>query len=227
MYAPVIWCFGGHFMNRDRTRMTMAKDPYAVQGLQAYADLRWKHHCTPTPADNALSPFTFESGKIAMNWGWAGESPRYRANITDFDWDIAPTPFGPRDSVTVVKGNQLVIYSETRHPQESWEFVKFMTGRYAELLLDGKMRRCVPTRYSVQRDPRYLQATEPPYHTDVFLDCVRMGRTLPIDNRYMEWSQEYIAATDPLFNLGNCTALQTAQEAERRVNRVLSSEGGF
>jgi len=205
----------------------MLDTPNTEAGFAEYGALRWKYRCAPTPSDAALSAFTFESGKVAMQWGWAGESPRYRKNIKSFEWDIVPTPSGPKGNYSVVKGNQLTIYRETTAPEAAWEFVKYMTGPEAELLLCGQLRRAVPTRLSVQRDPRYLKADKPPFHTDVFLEAVRRGRTLPIDWRYQEWSQVFNSATDAYFNVGTMSADQAARNATERVNAVLSGEEGF
>jgi multiple sugar transport system substrate-binding protein len=227
MYSSVVWNEGGDFMNADMTRMLVGDDPRAVTAVQKLADLRWEYHCAPTPADSALSAFTFESGKIAMVWGWAGESPRYRSNIRSFKWDIAPLPSGPAGNYSVVKGNQLCINALTKHPREAWEFVKFMTGPEAELLLCGKLRRAVPTRLSVQRHPDYLKADQPPYHTDVFLESVRRGRRLPIDWRYQEWVHMYHSATEALFNVNITDAKTALADAQERVNRTLSGEEGF
>lgn len=227
-YASVVWNRGGDLMDKAQKHFTLADDPKALEGIQDMADLRWKHHCAPTPADAALSAFTFESGKIAMHWGWAGETPRFRKNIKDkFEWDITSVPRGPAGDTTVVKGNQLVIYRESRHPELAWEFVKFMTGPEAELMLGAKLRRCVPTRLSVQKNPAYLAADKPPFHTDIFLDAVRRGRTLPIDARYQEWVQEYNSATDALFNVGSIDVKQASRNATDRINRLLAGEEGF
>lgn len=227
-YASVIWNRGGDLMDKAQTHFTLADDPKALEGMKDMADLRWEHHCAPTPADAALSAFTFESGKIAMHWGWAGETPRFRKNIKDkFEWDITSVPSGPAGDTTVVKGNQLVVYRESRHPELAWEFVKFMTGPEAELMLGAKLRRCVPTRLSVQKNPAYLAADKPPFHTDIFLDAVRRGRTLPIDARYQEWVQEYNSATDALFNVGSIDVKQASRNATERINRLLAGEEGF
>lgn len=102
-----------------------------------------------------------------------------------------------------------------------------MTGPEAELLLGGELRRTVPTRFSVQRDPRYLEAKLPPYHTDVFLESVKRGRILPIDWRYQEWVQEFNSATEGLFNVRSKTAAQACRDASARVNMILSGEEGF
>lgn len=227
LYSSVIWNHGGDWMDKDMTRLTAGSDPRAIAGLQKFADLRWKYHCAPTPADTALSAFTFESGKIAMHWGWAGESPRYRKNIESFAWDIVPTPSGPAGNATVVKGNQLCINKETKQTAAAWEFVKFMTGPEAELLMGGALRRAVPTRRSVQNDPRYLEADQPPYQTDVFLESVRRGRTLPIDRRYQEWSTMFNSATEGLLNVNEADAATALADASERSNRVLTGEAGF
>ncbi|GAB4460409.1 MAG: hypothetical protein OHK0029_24360 [Armatimonadaceae bacterium] len=227
LYTSVIWNHGGVILNEDRTRFVMDQDPGAIAGMQEYANLRWKYRCAPTPADNALSAFTFESGKIAMHWGWSGESPRFRKNIKSFAWDLAPTPSGPVGSDTVIKGNQLCIYRESPHPEAAWRFVKFMTGPTAEMILGGQLRRSVPTRLSVQNDPRYHQTEQPPFHTDIFIESVRRGRTLPIDWRYQEWSVAFNSATESLFNVNNRDAKAALADAATRVNAVLQGEEGF
>lgn len=226
LYASIVWNHGGDFMDAGQSHLIL-DTPTGIRGMEEVANLRWKYQCAPTPADGALSAFTFESGKIAMHWGWAGESPRFRRNIHQFAWDIVPTPSGPTGDATVVKGNQLVISRETAFPKEAWEFVKFVTGPEAELLLYGELRRCTPTRRALLNDPRYLQATLPPFQTDVFVASVRRGRTLPIGVRYMEWQREYGAATEGLFNIHSETAEEACRAATRRVNALLASEAGF
>lgn len=226
-FACVIWNQGGEIMDKDLTRITMAEDPNAIAGVREYADLRWVHRCAPTPAESALSAFTFESGKLGMHWGWAGESPRFRKNIKNFEWDIVPTPSGPKGDWTVVKGNQLTISRDTKHPEAAWEFLKFMTGPEAELLLGAKLRRTVPTRLSVQNNPEYLQADQPPFHTDVFLESIRRGRTLPIDRRYQEWLQQFNSAMETLFNVQEKDAPAALADASARANAILGGEEGF
>lgn len=226
-YASVIWNHGGEMMDPAMTRLVMAEDPGAILGIQRYADLRWEHRCAPTPADNALSAFTFESGKIGMLWGWAGESPRLRRNIRTFEWDICPTPGGPAGHHTLAKGNQLVINRETKHSEEAWKFVKYMTGPEAEMLICGRLRRAVPTRLSVLRDPAYLKADQAPYQTEVFPETIERGRILPIDWRYQEWVTHFNAGIETLFNVNERDARTALADACSRANAVLADEDGF
>ena len=115
-----------------------------------------------------------------MHWGWAGETPRFRKNIKKFDWDITPVPTGPQGMPRCSRATSLWSNQHSEHTELAWEFVKYMTGPEAELLLGAKFRRCVPTRLSVQQHPEYLKSDKPPFHNDVFLETVRRGRTLPL-----------------------------------------------
>ncbi len=227
LYASVIWNHGGEVMDPDMTRLVMAEDPGAVLGFQRYADLRWKHQCAPSPAENALSPFAFESGRTGMVWGWAGETPRYRRSIRDFPWDICPTPAGPTGHHTLVKGNQLVINRETRYPEAAWKFLKYMTSPDAERLLCTRLRRSVPTRLSVLRDPAYLKTDQPPFQTEVFLETSERGRVFPIDWRYQEWVEQFNTGMEPLFAMNERDARSALTDACARANAVLAGEDGF
>lgn len=226
LFASVIWNHGGEMMDAGMTRLVMAEDEGAIDGIQQYADLRWKHRCAPSPAENALSAFSFESGKIALAWGWAGETPRYRRNIRKFDWDICPTPGGPAGHSTLVKGNQLVINRETKQAADAWEFVKYVTGPEAERRVCADLRRAVPARRSVMDAPGYLRSSQPPIQAEVFLETIRRGRALPIDWRYQEWSQHFWSAMEPLFNVNEKDARTTLVEACVQANRVLAGEDG-
>lgn len=215
-----VWAFGGEFVSPDFRRCTL-DTPEAIRGLQFLKDLRWKYHVTPTPAEAAMSAFTFESGRVAMILTWSGQSPIYRKNITDFEWDIAPMPVGPAGRFTPLKGNQLVIYSESKHPEEAWEFVKFMVSPETEMLVYGKLRRAIPTRKSVARDPEYLKADLPPRHVHVFIDAMKYGRRIPINERYNQWLPE-LRAGEELLLTNELDAREAVRWMVPRINRALS-----
>jgi multiple sugar transport system substrate-binding protein len=188
----VIWAFGGDILDADMERCAI-DTPGGRAALQFLSDLRFKWHVAPSPAEASMAAFTFESGRLGMIFGWAGESPRYRTNIRNFDWDIAPPPAGPAGRVTPVKGNQLFMYSESKHKLEAWRFIKFMTSPQAEMLLCGRLRRAIPTHRSVARDPEYLAPVDesgrrtPPYHVHVFTDVLDYGHQMPIDWKWYYW----------------------------------------
>jgi ABC-type glycerol-3-phosphate transport system substrate-binding protein len=128
---------------------------------------------------------------------------------------------------TVVKGNQLVMNRETPHPAESWEFMKFMTGPDAEMILAGQLRRCAPTHKSVAAKPEYLAADKAPFHPEVFVTSIRTGRELPITNRWQEWTTELNRFLDLIWLGNEHDAGKVMAKAVPAINEILHGEEGF
>jgi multiple sugar transport system substrate-binding protein len=226
MVAPVIWGFGGDLLTPDHKRCVMDQPP-AVSALQFLADLRIRDHAAPTVSETANSGYPFESGKIGMTFDFMGMAPRYRSVIKDFKWDVAPIPRGPAGGASLLKGNQLVMASCTEHPEAAWRFMRFMTSVRAEDLLYVTLRRCFPTRVAVAESKAYLQSDEPPFHMQAFLDAVRSGRPLPIDDRWPEWTNAVQPHLDELFGGRSQSAGQEMARAARDANKVLAQEPGW
>ncbi len=226
MNSGIIWGFGGEVLSPDGTKCLL-NSPGTVAAYQYLADLRWIDHCTPTPAQAANSAFTFEGGKIAMEFNWMGQSPRYRKVIQDFEWDICPIPSGVNGSVTCTKGNQLVIAANSKHPEAAWRYIRFLTSHKIEMDLLGKRRRSFPTRKSVAYSAEFLNATQPPFHTRVFVNAIVTGRPLPITDRWNEWTAAFYPEQDNLFSGRERSAKKAMDRATEQVNEVLADEEGF
>ncbi|HLK13298.1 MAG TPA: sugar ABC transporter substrate-binding protein, partial [Fimbriimonadaceae bacterium] len=184
--APIVWGYGGDLLTPDHKRCLLGEPP-AVAALKFLADLRNVDHAAPTVSETGNSAYVFEGGKIGMVFDFMGMAPRYRSVVKSFDWDVAPIPRGPVTGASLVKGNQLVMASCTKNPGAAWRFMRFLTGVDAENLLYAKLRRCFPTRVSVAESSAYLEADAPPFHMRAFIDAVKTGRPLPIDDRWAEW----------------------------------------
>lgn len=226
--AQVIWAFGGDMLNEDATKCRLG-EPGAIAAYQFLNDLRWKDRCTPTPAQAANSQFTFESGKVGMITEWMGLTPRYRSVIKDFEWDVCPVPVGPAGpgKGMVLKGNQLVIYAGTKHPDAAWRFAKFITGEEVERALYVGLRRSSPTRVAIARSKEYLESKLPPFQMDTFLYTMENGRQLPITPRWSEWTTVASMEIDNLFSGREQDAAKVMKRAAARVDEVLADEEGF
>lgn len=225
-WTPFLFGFGGDFLNEDHTASRLS-DPKTVAGLQFIADLRYKHVCAPTPAQGANSAFTFESGKLGMTIDWMGMTPRYRKAVKDFDWDVVPMPTGPVSGETIVKGNQLVIPKHCKNPAAAWRFARFITSEKTEQLLYVKNRRCFPTRKSVANSPAFLDSTLAPTQIHIFLDAVKGGKQLPIDDRWSEWTTTMNNELDNLWSGKERDAKVVAERAAKAVDKVLAEEPGW
>lgn len=224
--VPLILSFGGELLSPDLTRSTVASDE-TIRAYQFLADLIWKDRCAPTPAQGANAAFTFESGKLGMSFNWMGMTPRYREVIRSFEWDVCPVPSGPAGRRSIVKGNQLVVAKNSKHVAEAWRFIRYMTSEETELELHARIRRAFPTRYSVASSPQFLDTDRPPFQTRAFIDSVRIGSPLPINERWAEWTQILNMETDNLMAGRERDAAIVLRRAEARINKALAEEPGF
>ncbi len=226
MNVPTIWAFGGEILSPDMKK-SMLDQPGSIEAFQFLADLRWKHQCAPTPAQAAQSAYSFESGKLGMEFGWMGSAPRYNKTIKTFDWDICPIPTGPNGNVSMIKGNQLVIYRESKDPEAAWRFIRYLTSAKVEKILYVDNRRNFPTRKSVAYSDEFLKPKARPFQTDVFLAAVENARELPINQRWSEWTQVLNSEQDNLYSGRERNAGAAMRRAASKINEVLADEEGF
>lgn len=225
-WVPLIWGFGGDIFD-PKTGKCSLDSTESIQGLQFAADLRYKIGCAPTLAQSANSSFSFESGKLGMSFDWMGMTPRYRKVVKSFEWDVVPIPTGPVSGATVVKGNQLVMPANCAHPEAAWRFMRFLTSPKIENLLYVQNRRCFPTRKAIAESKEFLANDKPPKQIHIFLDAVKTGRALPIDDRWAEWTQVMNNELDRLWNGADRDVARVAKRAAEAVNKVREEEPGW
>jgi multiple sugar transport system substrate-binding protein len=125
------WAFGGDFFKEDAYTTTVMGEPTIMRqenldAMQFNVDLIHKYKVSPNQATlDAVSTLgdPFLTGKIAMvingGWGFWAYKP------AEFRWGVAPIPYheGRQISLYVDPWN---ISAKSKHPDESWEFVKFL-----------------------------------------------------------------------------------------------------
>ncbi len=225
-YIGVIQAFGGRVFNEALDHCEL-DSPEATAAMQWIADLRWKYKCAPTPSQGANAAFNFETGKLALEFNYVGQSPRYGELITRFDWDICPMPLGPKGDSLFVKGNQLVMYRETKHPDAAWRFMKFVNGPLAERILYIEERRQSPTRIALAESEDFLRPKAKPFNMEAVALTVRRGKALPIGPRWPEVMQTLSPELDNLFAGREKDAATAMKRAAAAVNRVLAEDPGL
>jgi multiple sugar transport system substrate-binding protein len=125
-WYPFVLSNGGHFASDDGKKLLL-NSPEAVEALQAFKDLIYKDHVMPNPTQTSTLPtgdVLMQSRKVAMSMDgmW---------RVTDFaklgiNWGVAVLPkFKEPD--TVVLSVPKVIFSQTKHPKEAFEFYKYIS----------------------------------------------------------------------------------------------------
>jgi multiple sugar transport system substrate-binding protein len=121
---------GGHVISED-AKSSGYDTPETQAGIQFWVDMITKYNASPSLQQmtdtDALSMFT--SGKVAMMYGGSwdpvaiAQVPAAKAFT-----DVAPLPKGPAGGKFYSNGLANSIYANTPHPEEAWEFVKFLSS---------------------------------------------------------------------------------------------------
>ena len=73
----------------------------------------------------------FSSGAFAMDVNHAHLMRFLRAAGGEMRWDVAPVPKGPEGRATRFATFDLCISKTTKHPEEAWELLKFLSSPFA------------------------------------------------------------------------------------------------
>ena len=215
-WQSYVFSNGGSVVSKD-LRKCMLDQPAAYNGLQFMGDLVSKYQVAPNANDLSNFDFNklFTSGKIGMiiSGPWAPEL--LFSKEVKFAYDVAPIPKGPAARATFIGGAAYGVLRGSRHKDEAWELVKFMTGKEyqrSSAILSG----LVPSRRSVAESVAYLEREKPPRSRHVVLQMIKYGRARPGVACMQEMEQVVLSELD-LVRSGR----KSAKEACKKITPVI------
>lgn len=119
--------FGGDLFDpADPTRF-IGHENAAVEAMTFLQEMIWQDQSTLPEFD----PARFYTGGVALvEEGNHAVISRFDRNIQgEFAWDIAPAPAGRNGRQAYSGDDGFAIWRDTPHPDEAWEFVKFLTSK--------------------------------------------------------------------------------------------------
>jgi multiple sugar transport system substrate-binding protein len=231
-WQPWIWAAGGELFDAEITK-ALFDQPKAIEGMQFEADLYARHGVAAlTDAQRGG-----QNGFVAFDQGLAAAYIHGTWQIDDrrknsqFDWDIAPFPAGPRgDRATISPPGSIGMSKPTKVPDATWEWLKGYMGRDAarSLLIEtGSIAGSKQTMYkSVMTDPKVLAAVKAnpkPAHFDVFLDQQPYARVRPLLPPGGPEINKAISDQQALLYAGKISAQEAGQAMTTRINDVLKA----
>lgn len=176
-----VWQNGGELYDKYTAPQPPTKlllnNKDSADAVQFFADLINKDNVTPTyeqmnSGDKIAEMFT--SRKVAMAFGNHTNIATY-GKTPGLRWDVVPLPAGKK-RVNVLGGAGYTINKSSKHKEEAWQFIKWLTGPAGQALFadTGLM---VPARKSVREDNIFLR--QQPYNTQVFLQETEVGKQYP------------------------------------------------
>ncbi|MCX7919265.1 MAG: extracellular solute-binding protein [bacterium] len=217
-FRLLIPSFGGRIFNDDATRCII-NSPEALQAVTWAMSLYGKMTPTTQQIQDTNEMQLFENDRIAFFIGRTWQLARLSETMKDADWDIAPTPKGKiRYSILAVGGH--CIARESKHPNETWEFVKFYSSAEGQRLL-GKQKNCVPGTREVAFDPNCFMSP-PPQSIRIFIDAVAYS-TIDIPDK--PWKTEFLSriwdSVNENIRTQRITPEQGLLQIEQKANKFL------
>lgn len=118
---------GGGFYNDDGTEVRIGEDA-SIEAIQKVADLYLKDHVAPLSVgqtDDGIQR-TIIAGTVAMatNGQWNIGTSLNTAKEAGLNYGVAVLPY-MKEKVTLNTGGANVVFSQTKHPQEAMEWLKW------------------------------------------------------------------------------------------------------
>ncbi len=175
-WEELVWQNGGRVFSEDAGECLL-DSPEAIEALEFYADLQIKYHVCPNPIERSfLGDITrFWQGEMAMMRSAYPHSAELR-NRCEFEWDIALLPKGKAGHASRALPSAYAISTQSRHPKEAFEFIKFLTGQ------EGMMQLIMVENAAfkpVATSEAFLEGDFLPEHKSVVSETVRYARAFP------------------------------------------------
>lgn len=118
---------GGGFYNADGSAVTI-NDPASIEAIQKVADLYLVDHVAPLSSgatDDSIQR-SIIAGTCAMGTGgaWNVGTCLAAAREEGLNYGVAVLPY-MKEKVTVCTGGPSVVFSQTKHPEEAMEWIKW------------------------------------------------------------------------------------------------------
>ena len=224
-YWPmVVWTKTGHALFDDVRNPSefLITDQESIDAIQWLADLINVHQVMPSTEQRADISDMFVAGKAGMQIVGHWRVPRYLPNA-DFAWDFAPLP-QEKIAANRADGSCFAVAAGSEHPDEAWEFVKFLAGPGSlgvEKLLE--LQQMVPAITEFQSSEAFLN---PPELEGANKEAFLAGKENlfsmydPIHPMYAEWDALWKQELGEVW-LGNATAAEAVQRMTPQVENIL------
>jgi multiple sugar transport system substrate-binding protein len=167
---------------------------------------------------SAADPSTqlFPGGKVAMILGGSWLASSYANGEAHID--VAPLPMG-QQRATIIHGLSNVIWSKTTHPQEAWEFLKFLGSKEAATIL-AQSGTVIPAYTGLQQ--AWVDSI-PTMNLKVFIDELEYAVPYPTAAQGMEWNTQISTVLGDVW-AGNTSIDDACTKAAEAANAVLKPQ---
>ncbi|WP_166352252.1 ABC transporter substrate-binding protein [Phytoactinopolyspora limicola] len=226
--APFIWSNGGDVVDDPDhpSTLTLTGDPATRAAVDWFLDLQLVHGVVPPDIEeqSETSQARFLRGTLGMYLDSRVAVPVLRG-IDGFEWDVAPLPVAPGgEPASILHSDAYCMSADLPDHTSAWRFIEFatdVTGQ--EILADSG--RTVPSRLDVATSDLFLEPTEPPASSHVFLDAEPHLRTTPRTGTWSRVEREANALLEEVF-YGRVEREEGLRRLEEDLRPLFTLDGG-
>lgn len=198
-YLPYLMSEGGGVLSDDLKNIII-NQPQSKKGLQFYTDLRNKYHVAPTESESASATMAqlFLQNKIAMHLSGRWLVPKYREDAK-FNWDVVNFPKGDAGSIVPMDASGWAVSKTSKHKEEALRLIKYLSSKES-IEKFTKSGLIVPARIDVANSETFLNKSEAPKSSKVFIDVIKTSKKTPVSVNYREIQDKLREKTNYLFN---------------------------
>lgn len=178
--APFVWSNGGELTDDPvrPTRFTL-DEPASREALEFIVSLVREEGVVPTEQEIAAqdAETRFINGTLGMLLSSRRDTPVFR-EVTSLRWDVLPLPQAGQPA-GILHSDAYCISAGSDARESAADFVSFAMSPDGQTLsaLSG---RTVPSLIEVSKSGAFLDPSQPPAHSEVFLDAIEGMRYTPV-----------------------------------------------
>ncbi|MDD3927829.1 MAG: sugar ABC transporter substrate-binding protein [bacterium] len=216
-----IWANGGEVFSRDLSKCVV-NNARAQEGIQFLVDLSNRYNVTPRRVTGTeVSDVTelFMLGRLGMYAGLPYQALSDFSTLRNLNWDTTLMPRSNRGTrVSRYTGEGWSVYSGSKHPQEAWNLVKYLSS--GETAVGLAKLNMIPARQSVLNSPAFIKE-QTPYREEMIVKALEEARPVPSLPRIEELNSVWFRYIEAMM-MKRATAAQALAGAEREINIVLT-----
>ena len=184
-FAPLLFQMGGDYY-RDGGTKSALDSPEAYKAFKAWTDM-YVSYGIPVEANFYNRMRTGDAPIGIANYGHYVQLTTAAPELFG-RWDIAPIPGTVKEDGTIDRSNAnllaqtCVIMSQTEHPEESWEFLKWWTGAELQTQFGRELEALlgVEARWNSANIEAFSSIAWDREHLKIIMDAQAQAKELPI-----------------------------------------------
>lgn len=213
---PWIWSNGGDITDAKITKATgFLNGPRTVAAVQRLYDWYKAGLLAPTVAGSGVGTWEgLGNGQYAATQDGPWAFPALKSQYSKLNLAHAPFPRGAAGSVSIVGGENIVMFKESRNKDAAWKFLQYMLSPQAQITMASTGQ--IPVITAAMKDP-YI--TNHPYY-GLYLKQLQTAKARTPHPAYSKIEAIMQGATQEIF-AGKKTVQAAYDEAATKIDELL------